>query len=93
MGCIENEYKTVTHTIVVMLTVNNKGQSSSDKYTNKRNQGKRTCAITIFTVLLLTRTIVILVLINDHLKQNRPTSKRIKIMIFDPSLLLLPIKG
>jgi hypothetical protein len=59
MGCIENEYKTVTHTLVVMLTVNNKGQSSSVKYTNKRNQGKmniivkiqkhkRTHAVTIF---------------------------------------------
>ena len=61
MGCTENEYNTVTHTLVVMLTVNNKGQSSSDKYTNKRNQGKmnpivkiqdhkRTHAITIFTI-------------------------------------------
>ena len=60
MGCMENEYKTVTHTLAVMLTVNNKGQFSSDKYTNKRNQGemnlivkiqkhKRTHAITIFT--------------------------------------------
>ena len=62
MGCIENEYKTVRHTLAVMLTVNNKGQSRSDKYTNKRNQGKmnlivkiqkhkRTHAITIFTIL------------------------------------------
>ncbi len=62
MGCTENEYnKTVTHTLVVMSTVNNKGQSSSDNYTNKRNQGKwnlivkiqkhkGTHAITIFTI-------------------------------------------
>ncbi len=62
MGCIENEYKTVTYTLVVLLAVNNKGQSSSDKYTNNRNQGKinlivkiqkhkRTHAVTIFTIL------------------------------------------
>jgi hypothetical protein len=61
MGCIENEYKTVTHTLAVMSTVNNKGQSSSDKYTNKCNQGKmnlivkiqkhkRTNVLTIFTI-------------------------------------------
>ncbi len=60
MGCTENEYKTVTCTLAVMSTVNNKGQSSSDNYTNNRNQGKmnltvkiqkhkRTHAIIIFT--------------------------------------------
>ncbi len=64
MGCIEDEYKAVTHTLVVMLTVSNKGQSSSDNYTNKRNQGKmdlivkiqnnkRTHAITILTITIM----------------------------------------
>jgi hypothetical protein len=68
MGCTENEYNTVTHTLVVMITVNNKGQSSSDKYTNKRNQGKmnlivkiqkhkRTQAITIFTIFCSNATL------------------------------------
>ncbi len=30
-----------------MLTVNNKGQSSSEKYTNKRNQGKMNLIVKI----------------------------------------------
>ncbi len=62
-GCTFNEYKTVARTWVVQMTVNNKGQSSSDKYTNKCNQGKmnlivkiqkhkRTHEFTIFTITL-----------------------------------------
>ncbi len=68
MGCTENEYKTVTCTLVVMSTVNNRGQSSSKNYTNKRNQGKmnlivkiqnhkRTHAIIIFTILITQNTL------------------------------------
>jgi hypothetical protein len=47
MGCTRNEYTTVTHTLVIMLTVNNKGQSSSDKYTSNRNQGKMNLLVKI----------------------------------------------